>query len=169
MDRVRERAWNLQLPPGNCRRATRAAFELFGSATLFTEMLLVVIGNPLANDVLAAAPTPWDARVLADLTDLTYTRAVVFTDGLGRVLHRVTRTDPPAWIGELVDIASGGLSQMGSQLGLGTPGVCVCTFQSGVVILSRSEAARVAVLADEHANLGQLLNHVRHIFSRAVT
>jgi hypothetical protein len=38
-----------------------------------------------------------------------------------------------------------------------------------VVILARSEAARVAVLADEHANLGQLLNHVRHIFPQVAT
>jgi hypothetical protein len=132
-------------------------------------MLLVVIGNPLPDDAVSAASPPWDARVLADLADLTYTRAVVFTDGLGRILHRVTRTDPPEWVGELIDIASGGLSQMGSQLGVGSPTVCVCMFQSGVVILSRCEVARVAVLADEHANLGQLLNHVRHLFLRAVT
>lgn len=124
----------------------------------------MVTSNPLVNDTPSAGAPAWDACVLADLTDLTYTRAVVFTDGVGNVLYRVTRTESPEAIGELVDIASGGLSQLGSQLGLGTPGVCVCTFQLGVVILSRSESARVAVLADEHANLGQLLNHVRHIF-----
>jgi hypothetical protein len=124
----------------------------------------VVTSNPLVGDTPSAGTLRWDASVLADLTDLTYTRAVVFTDGAGNVLHRVTRAEPPEAIGELVDIASGGLSQLGSQLGLGTPGVCVCTFHLGVVILSRSESTRVAVLADEHANLGQLLNHVRHIF-----
>jgi hypothetical protein len=129
----------------------------------------VVISNPLTESVLSGGGNPWDARVLTDLTNLSYTRAVVFTDGLGRVLHWVTRTEPPKWIGELVDITSGALSQLGSRLGLGTPGVCVCTFHMGVVILSRSETTRVAVLADETANLGQLLNHVRHIFSRAVT
>jgi hypothetical protein len=118
----------------------------------------VVISNPLADSVLSDGSNPWDARVLTDLTDLSYTRAVVFTDGLGRVLHWVTRTEPPKWIGELVDITSGALSQFGSRLGLGAPGVCVCTFHTGM-----------AVLADETANLGQLLNHVRHLFARAVT
>jgi hypothetical protein len=127
-----------------------------------------MISNLLSNDVPSSGHIPWDVHVLSDLTELTYTRAVVFTDGLGRVLHSVVRTEPPARLGELVDIAAGALAQLGGRLGLGTPGVSVCTFQSGVVILSRSEAARVAVLADEHANLGQLLNHVRHLFSRAV-
>jgi hypothetical protein len=129
----------------------------------------VVMSNPSASNAPPAETAPWDAHVLADLTELSYTRAVVFTDGLGGILHSVTRTEPPEAIGELVDIASGGLSQLGTQLGMGTPGVCVCTFNMGMVILSRSETTRVAVLADEHANLGQLLNHVRHIFSRAVT
>jgi hypothetical protein len=127
-----------------------------------------MLSNPLINDVPSTASPPWDADVLADLAELAYTRAVVFTDGLGHILSIVTRTEPPARLGELVDIASGALGQFGSRLGLGAPGVCVCTFQRGVVILSRSDAARVAVLADEHANLGQLLNHVRHLFSRTV-
>jgi predicted regulator of Ras-like GTPase activity (Roadblock/LC7/MglB family) len=134
-------------------------------STTFSGDEYVVIHNPVI-DALASGHPPWDEKVLTDLTDLAYTRAVVFTDGIGRVLYRVTRSDPPKRIGEVVDIASGGLSQMGSQLGLGTPGVCVCTFQSGVVILARSDSARVAVLADENANLGQLLNHVRQIFPR---
>jgi hypothetical protein len=128
----------------------------------------VVIDNP-SNDTPSDGHPLWDVNVLSDLTDLTYTRAVLFTDGIGRILHRVTRGEPPKRVGELVDIAAGGLTQMGNQLGLGAPGVCVCTFQSGVVILARSEVARVAVLADEHANLGQLLNHVRHIFPRVGT
>jgi predicted regulator of Ras-like GTPase activity (Roadblock/LC7/MglB family) len=123
----------------------------------------VVIHSPVI-EALAGGHPPWDEKVLTDLTELAYTRAVVFTDGIGRVLHRATRSDMPTRVGEIVDIASGGLFQMGSQLGLGSPSVCVCTFQSGVVILARSEAARVAVLADENANLGQLLNHVRKLF-----
>ncbi|HTV25892.1 MAG TPA: hypothetical protein VMG12_44650 [Polyangiaceae bacterium] len=127
-----------------------------------------MFSNTLSIEVPSNGSPPWDAHVLSDLTELTYTRAVVFTDGLGHVLHSVARTEPPARLGELVDIASGALAQFGGRLGLGAPGVCVCTFQHGVVILSRSEAARVAVLADEHANLGQLLNHVRHLFTRAV-
>jgi hypothetical protein len=131
-------------------------------------MKFAMLSNPLNYDVPSTAILPWDAHVVADLADLAYTRAVVFTDGLGHILHSVTRTEPPARLGELVDIASGALAQFGGRLGLGAPGVCVCTFHQGVVILSRSDAARVAVLADEHANLGQLLNHVRHIFSRAV-
>jgi hypothetical protein len=131
-------------------------------------MKFAMLSNPLNNDVPPIASLPWDSSVLTDLAELTYTRAVVFTDGLGHILHSVTRTEPPARLGELVDIASGALAQLGGRLGLGAPGVCVCTFSRGVVILSRSEAARVAVLADEHANLGQLLNHVRHLFSRAV-
>jgi hypothetical protein len=158
-------AWNTKRARNlhRCRRDFQVALS-----TTFSGDEYVVIDNPVI-DALSAGDTPWDADVLAELTDLAYTRAVVFTDGIGRVLHRVTRGVPPKRVGELVDIAAGGLSQMGNQLGLGTPGVCVCTFQSGVVILARSEGARVAVLADEHANLGQLLNHVRHIFPRVAT
>jgi hypothetical protein len=43
----------------------------------------VAIDKPVTESLSDGHP-PWNVNVLADLADLAYTRAVVFTDGAGR-------------------------------------------------------------------------------------
>ena len=107
----------------------------------------------------------WDAKVVGDLMSLGYTRAIVFTDCRGQVRHAVARSSAPEDIAEVADIALSMLARAGSALKLGALAVSACMYQEGTLILARSGKNQVAVLAEEHANLGQLLNHVRRIFN----
>jgi hypothetical protein len=113
---------------------------------------------------------PWDPKVLADTLSLEYTRIVLFTDGRGHVLHRESRTTPPAHLPELCDILLGAVRQTGLQLGLGEATTVACMYHDGIIVAARSPTTQVSayILAQANGNLGQLLNQLRRLFVRGI-
>ena len=107
----------------------------------------------------------WDEEVVADIASLSYVRAVVFTDGLGQVIHRQGRSDLGRDTSEYLDMSSAAMAQTGLALAMGDLQVGVGIFTSGTVITACSRGLRVTVLADGSANLGQLLSQVRRVFA----
>jgi hypothetical protein len=122
---------------------------------------------------LASAPnlptSTWNDDILRELLALQYVRAVVFTNGVGRVLHLNRRRATPPGLAKAADIALAALAQAGTALQLGRLEVNACVYQEGVVVLTSAGAVRVAVLADAGANLGTMLNQVRRLFRKEET
>jgi hypothetical protein len=106
----------------------------------------------------------WDEEVVADIASLSYVRVVVFTDGLGLVVHQQGRSDLARDTSEHLDMLLASMEQTGGALAMGDFQVGVGIFTSGTVISASSRGLRVTVLADGSANLGQLLSQVRRVF-----
>lgn len=106
----------------------------------------------------------WDGEVVADIASIDYVRAVVFTDGQGRIVDRLGRMELSRDEAEVLDISLANLEQTGRALGMGELQVGVSIFASGIVLSATSRDLRVSVLAHGTANLGQLLSQVRRIF-----
>lgn len=113
---------------------------------------------------VAATNGGWDEEVVSDLLALNYVRAVVFTNGQGRALRLNRRATVPDALAKVADLALAALAQTGAALDLGKLEVSACVYEHGIVLLAGSSSLRVAILADNGANLGSLLNNVKRIF-----
>lgn len=113
---------------------------------------------------VSAPNAAWDEEVVSDLLALTYVRAVVFTNGQGRTLRLNRRATVPDGLAKIADLALAQLTQTGAALELGKLEVSACVYENGIMLLAGSSSLRVAVLADNGANLGSLLNNVKRIF-----
>ena len=70
----------------------------------------------------------------------------------------------PDGLAKIADLALAQLTQTGASLELGKLEVSACVYEHGMMLLAGSGSLRVAVLADNGANLGSLLNNVKRIF-----
>jgi hypothetical protein len=107
----------------------------------------------------------WNATVVADILGFEYARAVIFTDGQGRVLFCGGSRETAADTAEALDVALSALAQGGQALGMGELDVSVWLYRSGTVVAACSGGLRAVVLARANANLAQLLSHIRRIFA----
>ncbi len=90
------------------------------------------------------------------------TRAVVETDGAGQVRTAVGRDDTSAVSAAALDILGATIRASAAKLGLSGFRDAVITFDDGVLVLgSPSDAGMFAVLAEDQASAGLLLNQVR--------
>ncbi len=108
----------------------------------------------------------WSRRALRDLLSVPRVKGVLVSDGAGNCIESEGRSlDTNAVV---VDILIGAVVRATTDLGIGGPQLMATLCKEGVLVVGCGPAVRVAVLADNEANLGSLLNHVRRIFSEGV-
>ncbi len=108
----------------------------------------------------------WDASVVADILGFEYARAVLFTDGNGKILFRGGVEEVTNELAETAEIALSAVGQAGPLLSMGELDISVLLYRRGTLVAASSPSGlRAIVLAQANANLGQLLSHVRRIFT----
>lgn len=115
-----------------------------------------------------AEAKPWDTAVVNDLLGFDYVRLVLFSDGLGRVLHAAGRdTDTAAERCEGIDLAMAALQQMGRGFAVGELTISVNIFPGGTLVTAVQDDLLATVIAGPKSNLGQLLSHTRRLLTEA--
>jgi len=106
-------------------------------------------------------------KARADLLAMPSTRAIVYTDGDGRVLRAHGRGGlDAAPLGEGLDLVSAALEALGRGRGLGEPRSAVLMFSEAMVVVGPLPSGeRVAVVAGADANLGLLLSQFRGLLA----
>ncbi|MFT3927607.1 MAG: hypothetical protein QM778_34065 [Myxococcales bacterium] len=119
---------------------------------------------PAANP---ASQTPeWNTSVVADILGFEYARAVLFTDGQGKLLFSGGSLQATVELAEAADIALAALNQGSQALNFGELDTSIWLCRQGTVVsTSSSQGVRALVLAQPNANLAQLLSHVRRVFA----
>jgi hypothetical protein len=118
--------------------------------------------------LLVTSPTPsvpvhqWDPQVANDLVSLPATKAVVVTDRRGVALCTKLKgvSMPPLDEQELAIYA---LQQAAARLAAGELSVSVSICSEGTVIYAASSRAHAFILAQQDANIGQLLSYARRL------
>jgi hypothetical protein len=114
----------------------------------------------------AATTAPeWNASVVADILGFEYARAVLFTDGQGKLLFSGGNLQASVDFAELADVALAALNQAGQGLNLGDLETSIWLCRNGTVVSTTANGIRAVVLAQPNANLAQLLSHVRRVFA----
>lgn len=108
-------------------------------------------------------------KARGDLMAMPTTRAIVYTDGDGRVLRAYERGGlDAAPLGEGLDLLTAALDALGRGQGLGEPRSAVLMFTEAMIVVGPlASGERVAVVARADANLGLLLSQFRGLLAAA--
>lgn len=119
-------------------------------------------GQSEANE----AETAWDEAIVTELASLSYVRAVVLTDGQGRVLYRHVRLERSEELFARLELVLAATEHMGRTTGLGELNVNINLFEQGTLVSARTPEFCATVVGTASANLGQLLSHLRRLQGR---
>lgn len=106
-------------------------------------------------------------KARGDLMAMPSTRAIVYTDGDGRVVRAYEKGGlAAAPLGEGLDLLTAALGALGRGRGLGEPRSAVLMFTEALVVVGPlASGERVAVVAGVDANLGLLLSQFRGLLA----
>jgi hypothetical protein len=117
----------------------------------------------------ALAPLDWDPDAVDALARADNVWIVQVTDGRGHSVRQVCRREGYEGASEVsasLDVALHAVATCGERLHFGELELSAQIFSGGLLVAARGPSgAAVSALASPHANLGQLLNHLRRILA----
>lgn len=106
-----------------------------------------------------------DERLLGDILSAEYTRAVVVTDKKGEVVSSRIGNHESTWNAVDFDMMLASVARCGSPMDFGQLNITAALYDNGTLVAGSNENNNVLIVASSGANLGQLFNQIRRVFS----